>query len=150
MHQGNKYQRLHNLEPQPQDGLPSSTCDASTGTGTGYISGSPYATGSNNINNYGTGMLTGPYQNSTQTGTETGTAAMDSSPATTTDSTLKSITTSLFSSNNAPTSPSSSETPSQSTLIIAPPSSTSSTNGMGIAATGINSTTGAQQTTLSG
>ncbi|KAF7945475.1 hypothetical protein EAE96_010244 [Botrytis aclada] len=109
------------------------TCDASTGSAyaTGYGSGYSAGTGS-----YGTGTLVGPYNNSTKIGT--GTAALESSAMTTADT----YDTSVLSFSTA--TPASGST-SKSTLYINPPSST----GILSEATGINGTTGAQQTTIS-
>ncbi|KAK6596936.1 hypothetical protein H4I96_09588 [Botrytis cinerea] len=114
------------------------TCDASTGSAyaTGYGSGYSAGTGY-----YGTGTLVGPYNNSTKIGTGTAaleTSAMETSAITTAGGYGSSIL-------SASTATSALESKSQSTLYINPPSST----GVASDATGINGTTGAQQTTIS-
>ncbi|KAM0144332.1 hypothetical protein ACHAO1_000090 [Botrytis cinerea] len=124
------------------------TCDASTGSAyaTGYGSGYSAGTGY-----YGTGTLVGPYNNSTKIGTGTAaleTSAMETSAMETSAMETSAITTaggygsSILS---ASTATSALESKSQSTLYINPPSST----GVASDATGINGTTGAQQTTIS-
>lgn len=119
------------------------TCDASTGSAyaTGYGSGYSAGTGY-----YGTGTLVGPYNNSTKIGT--GTAALETSALETSALKTSAMTTAgaydtsvLSFSTATPASGSA----SKSTLYINPPSST----GIGSEATGINGTTGAQQTTIS-
>ncbi|KAF7934115.1 uncharacterized protein EAE97_008475 [Botrytis byssoidea] len=114
------------------------TCDASTGSAyaTGYGSGYSAGTGY-----YGTGTLVGPYNNSTKIGT--GTAALETSALETSAmTTAGAYDTSVLSFSTA--TPASGST-SKSTLYINPPSST----GISSEATGINGTTGAQQTTIS-
>ncbi|TGO30254.1 hypothetical protein BPAE_0007g00160 [Botrytis paeoniae] len=109
------------------------TCDASTGSAyaTGYGSGYSAGTGY-----YETGTLVGPYNNSTKIGT--GTAALESSAMTTAgayDTSVLSFSTATLASGST----------SKSTIYINPPSST----GVASEPTGINGTTGAQQTTIS-
>ncbi|KAF7890609.1 hypothetical protein EAF00_008924 [Botryotinia globosa] len=114
------------------------TCDASTGSAyaTGYGSGYSAGTGY-----YGTGTSVGPYNNSTKIGA--GTAALETSGLETSAmTTAGAYDTSVLSFSTA--TPASGST-SKSTLYINPPSST----GILSEATGINGTTGAQQTTIS-
>lgn len=125
-----------------------STCLA-TSSGGAYVTGhgtSGYGTG--------TGSLIGPYGNSSKTKTgmsmsghsPTGiTSAMDSSATADTDSD-SSGSDSAMTASSSTTSSGYEYGASHSTLIANPPTS----NGMGAGATGLNGTTGAQQTTISG
>lgn len=127
-----------------------STCLA-TSSGGAYATG--YSTGGYGT---GTGTLIGPYGNSSKTKTgmsmsgysPTGiTSAMDSSATANTDSDSDSSgSDSTMTASSSTASGGYGYGASHSTLVANPPTS----NGMGAGATGLNGTTGAQQTTISG